>query len=166
VRFCGDTETSQEHLIADWATRTFAERRKPSLLGGVPAQDDGPTRLTSLGPHVPTAGVTCRTCNNGWIATLDRRTSEFAKPLVRGDAPVTLDPDRQTVLAAWLMQTAVVCDAAVHGGRATFAQAPALRGRDKAQTAGEDAATDTTTLAADPPRSRRHAENHLSSYLV
>lgn len=113
--FCGDTEMSQEHLIADWATRAFTRSRRPPLLAAVLTRDHGPTRLTSLSPHVLTAGVTCRSCNNGWIATLDREASHFAKPLIRGDAPVTLGPAHQTVLAAWLVKTAVVCDAAESG---------------------------------------------------
>lgn len=112
---------SQEHLIADWAIRAFARGRKPPLFGAVLAEGDGPTRLASLAPHLPKAGVTCRSCNNGWIATLDRKASEFAKPLVRGDAPVTLSPARQTVLAAWLVKTAVVCDAAENGASGPLA---------------------------------------------
>lgn len=119
--FCGGTDMSQEHLVADWATRAFTRSRKPVLLGAVLTDDDGPTRAASFGPHVPKAGVTCRPCNNGWIATMDRETSEFAKPLVRGDAPVTLGPARQTLLAAWLMKTAIVCDTADNGATGPLA---------------------------------------------
>jgi hypothetical protein len=104
---------SEEHLIAHWAHRAFAKKRKPtdsfraSLTGGGMRLEDGDADAT--------AKVICRSCNNGWVARIDNAAARVARPLIRGQEEVALDRTGQTAFAAWIYKTALVFDAAEHG---------------------------------------------------
>lgn len=109
--FCGDSDMTEEHLIAAWVLRAFHRRRRPdpgftgTFVGG------GEMRLSPKEP-ISTAKVVCRRCNNGWLSVVDNAAAEVLKPLIRGDDTVTLDAKGQTVFAAWIYKCALIFDAA------------------------------------------------------
>jgi hypothetical protein len=118
--FCGDTEITEEHVIADWVHRAFACSRHPGRSFSGTFIGHSEMRMHRE-PPIEVARVTCRTCNNVWISQLDGATSEILKPLIRGENAVTLDRAGQTVFAAWLLKTALVFDAMENGDRGRLA---------------------------------------------
>ena len=111
--FCGGSEMTEEHLIADWVHRAFSKKRKP----------DGQFRATVVGSGlrfdggdpVITAKVICRRCNNNWLSEIDNDAARVLRPLIRGEREVELDRAGQTAVAAWVYKTALIFDAAAHG---------------------------------------------------
>jgi len=112
--FCGGTEMSEEHIVADWVLRAFVRSRKPGpgLAGTFTAPD---TLRVEAAEPVQTAEVTCKDCNNGWLALIDNAAAQVLKPLIRGESDVELDTDGQTAFAAWIYKCALIFDAAQHG---------------------------------------------------
>jgi hypothetical protein len=106
---------TEEHLIASWAYRAFAERRKPTngfratLSAGRMQIHDGDADLT--------AKVICRECNNGWVSRIDNAAAQVMRPLVRGQSEVALDCEGQAAVAAWIYKSALMFDSAEHGAR-------------------------------------------------
>lgn len=112
--FCDGTDMTEEHLIADWAHRAFARKRKPdsSLRGAFV----GPGRLRlDDGDATATAKVICRECNNQWLSQIDNDAAKVLRPLIRGEREVALDRAAQDAVAAWIYKTALIFDAAEHG---------------------------------------------------
>jgi hypothetical protein len=60
--FCGDSDMTEEHLIAAWVLRAFHRQRKPDA--GLSGSFVGPGQMR-LSPEEPisTAKVVCRSCN-------------------------------------------------------------------------------------------------------
>ena len=112
--FCGDSDMTEEHLIAAWVLRAFHRQRRPDpgLSGTFVGR--GQMRLTPEEP-ISTAKVICRNCNNQWLSVIDNAAAEVLKPLIRGDDSVTLDEEGQTVFAAWIYKCALIFDAAANG---------------------------------------------------
>jgi hypothetical protein len=112
--FCGDSDMTEEHLIAAWVLRAFHRQRKPDA--GLSGSFVGPGRMR-LSPEEPisTAKVVCRSCNNEWLSVIDNAAAKVLKPLIRGDDTVTLDEEGQAMLAAWIYKSALVFDAAANG---------------------------------------------------
>jgi hypothetical protein len=112
--FCGAEGVSEEHIIAEWAFRAFARRRKPppGFAGTFTAPDQ--LKVEAEEP-IQTAGVTCKPCNNGWLSLIDNDAARVLKPLIQGASEVTLDAAGQTAFAAWIYKCALIFDAAQHG---------------------------------------------------
>lgn len=112
--FCGDSDMTEEHLIAAWVLRAFHRQRKPDP--GFSGSFVGPSEMR-LSPEEPilTAKVVCRSCNNEWLSVIDNAAAEVLKPLIRGDDTVTLHRDGQSVFAAWIYKCALIFDAAEAG---------------------------------------------------
>jgi hypothetical protein len=64
---------------------------------------------------VLTAGVTCHGCNGGWIKAIDDAAAAILKPLIRSDHAVEMSSEEQTIVAAWIFKTVLICDAAQRG---------------------------------------------------
>jgi hypothetical protein len=112
--FCGDSDMTEEHLIAAWVLRAFHRQRKPDpgFSGGFVGPNQ--MRLSTEEP-ISTAKVICRSCNNEWLSVIDNAAADVLKPLIRGDDTVTLDGDGQAVFAAWIYKCALIFDAAENG---------------------------------------------------
>lgn len=112
--FCGSTDMSEEHLIADWVHRAFARKRKPDndFAGTFVGRDA--LRVEPVASTL-TARVVCRDCNNGWLSGIDNAAAQVLRPLVRGERDVELGRAAQGAVAAWICKTAVVFDAAQYG---------------------------------------------------
>lgn len=112
--FCGDSDMTEEHLIAAWVLRAFHRQRRPDP--GFSGGFTGPHQMR-LSPEEPisTAKVVCRSCNNQWLSVIDNAAAEVLKPLIRGDDTVTLDEGEQAVFAAWIYKCALIFDAAANG---------------------------------------------------
>ena len=134
--FCDGTDMTEEHLIADWAHRAFARKRKPdSFITGtftgrtvVPGRSEMRLEAVPEGDAAATARVICRDCNNTWLSKIDNVASQVLRPLVRGEREVRLDRAGQRAVAAWIYKSALIFDASQHGHDGPLA---ALRERFK-----------------------------------
>lgn len=112
--FCGGTEMSEEHIVADWVLRAFVRSRKPGR--GFAGTFTAPDRLkVEAAEPVQTAEVTCKGCNDGWLSLIDNAAAQVLKPLIRGKSDVELDTAEQTAFAAWIYKCALIFDAAQRG---------------------------------------------------
>jgi hypothetical protein len=124
--FCGSPNVTKEHLLPEWVPRAFQRSRRPRI--NVMRQSDAGRNETQYGPQQLAAKVSCRECNNGWMAQLDNRASQLIKPLVQGRRDVHLDPPARRELAAWALKTVVVNDLPITAGKSVLLPyAPALR---------------------------------------
>jgi hypothetical protein len=113
--FCDDTDMSEAHLIADWAHRAFARKRKPDTFLSGTFSGSSEFRVHTVATQSRLAKVICRTCNNGWLSKSDNAASQVLRPLVRGEREMRLDRAQQRAVAAWIYKTALIVDAAEHG---------------------------------------------------
>jgi hypothetical protein len=132
--FCGSTDMSEEHLLADWMFRAVQARRRPRPRINLIRQNRESGEFEDYyGSRLDTAEVCCGVCNNGWMSQLDNAASRALKPLVRGRRPVLLGPDEQTEVSAWCVKTVTVNDLPLTGGRSVLrAYAPGLRREKRA----------------------------------
>lgn len=112
--FCGDSDMTEEHLIAAWVLRAFHRQRRPEPGFTGTFVGRGEMQLSPEEP-ISTARVVCRSCNNGWLSVIDNAAAEVLKPLIRGDDTVTLDGSEQAAFAAWIYKCALIFDAAAKG---------------------------------------------------
>jgi hypothetical protein len=112
--FCGDSDMTEEHLIAAWVLRAFLRQRRPETgLSGTFVSDDQ-MRLHAEEP-ISTAKVVCRRCNNEWLSGIDNAAANVLKPLIRGDQTVILGGEGQAAFAAWIYKCALIFDASANG---------------------------------------------------
>jgi len=112
--FCSGQDMSEEHIVAHWVMRAFAKSRKAT--GGLAGTFTAPGHLkVEAAEPVQTARVTCKGCNNGWLAKIDDDAAQVLKPLIRGESEVELDTGGQAAFAAWIFKCALIFDAAEHG---------------------------------------------------
>lgn len=108
--FCGSSDLTEEHIVADWVHRAFARSRKPrSDLSGT-FIDHQSIRLSTSDP-ISTAKVVCRRCNNEWMSSIDNEAATALKPLIQGQTDVSLNPDAQSAVSAWIFKSALIFDA-------------------------------------------------------
>lgn len=114
--FCGGTDLTGEHIVADWVYRAFVQAREsPTGLGGTMV---GATemRLEAADP-ITKAKVVCQPCNNEWLSQIDNEAASALKSLIQGESETQLDAEAQTVVAAWIFKSALIFEAA-QGSRA------------------------------------------------
>lgn len=128
--FCGKAGLTYEHLLPDrWMRRVFA--RSPSdarewRLKGAVAQNGILPPSTENKEIVQgsifalTLHVVCKTCNNGWMHTLEDKTGPLLLTLIDG-IPGRLRTPGQHLLARWLIKTAMVAEYLTPEGVTFFA---------------------------------------------
>lgn len=112
--FCGNSDMTEEHLIAAWVLRAFVRQRKPKTGLSATFVSDDQMRLHAEEP-TSTAKVVCRSCNNEWLSGIDNAAANVLKPLIRGEQTVILDDKGQSAFAAWIYKCALVFDASQNG---------------------------------------------------
>ncbi|MEJ7791994.1 MAG: hypothetical protein WKF65_08505 [Gaiellaceae bacterium] len=125
--FCGDSDMTEEHVVADWVSRAFEGKRRPGpgLSGSFVSRQS--MRLLS-GEAISTAKVTCRRCNNEWLSQIDNAAASVLKPLIRGDDAVSLGTSGQAVFGTWAYRAALIFDALEEGNNGRLATHRAVRG--------------------------------------
>jgi hypothetical protein len=112
--FCGSTDLTEEHLVADWVVRAFLRSKKARAdLSGTFL---GPSELRlSTSQPIATARILCRRCNNEWVSRIDNYAARALRPLIQGRTDVALDQNAQAAVAAWVFKSALVFDASTGG---------------------------------------------------
>lgn len=104
--FCGGRPLTKEHLWPKWMGEAFPAMNEGADHFRTPP-GGGPPKRWSATPFSRTVRALCRPCNNGWMSEIERRTKPLLLPLFLGDS-VELDPERQTILATWVMGKVLV----------------------------------------------------------
>src|SRR3954452_11691485 len=98
--FCGSSELTEEHLVADWAVRAFLRtRRTDGTFSGTFVAPE--TMRIDASPPPSTARVGCRSCNNEELSVIDSEAAQGSNPLTGGEGEVSLDTTAQASVAAW-----------------------------------------------------------------
>lgn len=126
--FCGNDDMTEEHIVADWVLRAFF--RSKTTRADLSGSFIGPKQMrVGAAEPIATAKVICRACNNEWLSQIDNRAAQALRPLVQGRSEVTLSPDAQSAVSAWIFKCALIFDASQNGAagplsplRADFAQ--------------------------------------------
>jgi hypothetical protein len=128
--FCDAPETTEEHIVADWAPCAFmkSKRQKAGFNGEF---TDGNTLRMGVGEAIDTAKVVCQPCNNGWLSDVDEAAANALKPAIRGQASVTLDADGQSAVAAWVFKCALIFDVQGHGATGPLSSLRPAFARDR-----------------------------------
>ena len=126
---------TEEHIVADWVLRAFLRTKKPrSDFNG---SFVGRNRLQIVsGEPISTAKVVCRPCNNEWLSRIDEAAANALKPLIQGRTQVSLNPDAQTAVAAWIFKSALTFDALQSGEEGTMSPLRAAFTRERAAPPG------------------------------
>jgi hypothetical protein len=112
--WCGGSPLTREHVLPQWLARVLAD--------AFPAEDgydvasicttvegQGPPRTyTAPTPELVVKAV-CKSCNTGWMSSLESEVRPFLEPMVRGES-VQLDEGRQLALAHWAAKVAVLLE--------------------------------------------------------
>jgi hypothetical protein len=99
-------------VIPKWARKALA------IEGGVTvhAQDDPSTEKVQVGRmqhlNIVLKGCLCATCNNGWLAGIEKEVQPLLEPMVVTAAPTVIDPAAQEILAFWAVKTCLLLELA------------------------------------------------------
>lgn len=113
--FCGNGPVTKEHIWSEWTYKILPKRQGGSHTADVFLTSHGSTNITGLHKtrfhhgevNARRVRAVCRTCNNGWMGSLEEQTIPVLTPLILC-TPIWLDETEQTVLSRWLaMKTAV-----------------------------------------------------------
>jgi hypothetical protein len=116
--FCGDAvRLPKEHVFGEWLEELFprdAQTKHDALftawLDESGAHTPAHKRETKQG-HVGSKKlkVACRSCNSGWMSTLEKRAKPTLTHLIAGNR-YKLTGDKQALLATWAAKTAMVAE--------------------------------------------------------
>lgn len=116
--WCGDTNgvLSEEHIVAQWVSRRFHTRyarrivSSPQVRVKVPLESgrfyDSDNPATSPTKKLQWTVPVCKTCNNGWMSSLENAASPIVTSMIWG-TPTTIDGGAQTTVAVWAAKTLV-----------------------------------------------------------
>lgn len=104
--FCGKPgKISNEHLWAKWLGRLLG----PANMTVEIQREDKSVTWESQDLDVQIQ-LPCTTCNNGWMSDLESTVEPIITPMIKPGTARALDVAHQTVLAAWMMKTAMVAE--------------------------------------------------------
>lgn len=106
--FCGGSGPfSNEHVMPEWTAKVVGMTGERVEVSG--RRLDGPLRTwQSVGSFGTTVRGVCIECNNTWMSKLENLAKPILSPMMVPQRPVQLDPDQQTVVAAWLWKLGIV----------------------------------------------------------
>jgi hypothetical protein len=99
-------------VVPKWARKALA------IQGGVTvhAQDDPNAEKAQVGqmPHlnIVLKGCLCATCNNEWLADIEKKVQPLLEPMVVSAESTMLDPAAQELLALWAVKTCLLLELA------------------------------------------------------
>lgn len=112
--FCSRQAGSREHLWAAWIHERMP-RREPIRISFA----ERPVTISN-NPEI-TVKTVCRTCNNGWMSSLEAECIPLIGSLMQ-DVAAPLDPSQQSLLSRWALKTAMVLDSTNTRARSLFYQ--------------------------------------------
>lgn len=118
--FCGEVrKRSNEHIWPEWISKLFPG---DGDFHYVRFNKDGSEDVQWKAPKFNhTIRSVCKTCNEGWMATLERLIKPLIEPAIRGSR-VFYEPVHQEAIAVWAAKMAMVFDYAHEEPRHAFTQ--------------------------------------------
>lgn len=108
--FCGsDGPMSKEHVLPRWIRKRFPGEgaqehwSRTDLEGGTVQK-----RRYPMVPFELTVREVCRSCNNGWMASLETKVKPILGPMLTSSIRLPLSIDEQESLAFWAAKTLMV----------------------------------------------------------
>jgi hypothetical protein len=123
--FCGSHPTTREHIWADWLSRYIPKTMsKHSSAASIINQNRGVNKVSRIwggDPRSRRLQIVCKGCNNHWMSDLQKAAKPVLIPLITGKSnkPITLNLDRQKLLASWATMT-VICAEYFYPSRAAI----------------------------------------------
>jgi hypothetical protein len=113
--FCGSTEgpADDEHVIPKWARRAF------NIQGPVTAhtRDHPGADREQVGQmkhlNIVLRDAICRTCNNEWLASIEKKAARILKPMAVDAQRTELDAAAQALIALWAVKTGLLLELAL-----------------------------------------------------
>jgi hypothetical protein len=108
--FCGAPADSQEHVWPHWAAPMLANEGPLPHLHQI-SQEGRPDKVRrySKDAYSVTVGVVCKTCNNGWMSTLESQAKPYLDPMLHGHGRALHATGIRT-LAAWALKTSMMVE--------------------------------------------------------
>jgi hypothetical protein len=104
--FCGGGEPwAKEHVLPEWVAQQLRVGRLDVKRDHFSEPDRFWQKVGSFGL---TAREVCKACNSGWMSDLENAVRPFMVRVLLAEGTVTLSPDEQVVLVAWLWKTAIL----------------------------------------------------------
>jgi len=103
--FCERNANTREHVLPDWILERLKGKRKMAIAGYV---DGRPVRVIGIKPELK-AKFVCKTCNNGWICSLEEANRPLLGSLLR-DIAAPIDTIQQWSVARWAVKTIMVME--------------------------------------------------------
>lgn len=106
--FCSNSANSQEHIWSEWILGLLPESKDGKFTLMLP---DGSYKTKRLKKPVHTAGVVCRSCNNGWMSNrLEKPMQQATESLILETHEKTFTPADCLAIARWAFKTTVVAN--------------------------------------------------------
>jgi hypothetical protein len=105
--FCGGGPLTEEHVLPHWLREHWnAPGPSTYLIGRGDAGGDSRHTFERIA-GTQTVRDICRTCNNGWLSSLEGTAKDILLPMVDGRR-VRLDEQEQKIVAAWGVKTMMI----------------------------------------------------------
>jgi hypothetical protein len=114
--FCGNTvgRATDEHVIPQWARDAFNIQGWITITAS--DSPDSPPQEVRRIPHlnIVLRGRLCRSCNNEWLAGLERAVQPILEPMALLSQPLpTLGAEAQKLIALWAVKTCLPFELAI-----------------------------------------------------
>ncbi|MDR3572204.1 MAG: hypothetical protein P4L81_08560, partial [Candidatus Pacebacteria bacterium] len=142
--FCGAQPTTKEHVFSRWTHKYMAPRQPGKARLSIEDQfvDKSETRLVKMSGQLRdwqvkcVCGGTARTCNNGWMKSIEDRTKPIMADLIQGSER-RITPSEQSIIATWaILKTMVSEYAGTYKGHIHYKQREYMKRHALAPTRG------------------------------
>lgn len=104
--YCGEPGLTKEHIWADWLRAHIPREKTQHYLERTLQFPDPSKNIVSHqrrtgDPHSRRLRIVCKTCNNGWMGTLQEKAKSILAPMLNGQS-VRMYRKQQTILGAWV----------------------------------------------------------------
>jgi hypothetical protein len=98
--FCGAKPTTKEHIYPKWLRKVVTG---DSFITVLETKAGRKVKRPQVGFDL-TVNAVCRTCNSGWMSTLENTARPVLTAMIRGE-PCVLDAHDQRLVATWVHKT-------------------------------------------------------------
>lgn len=107
--FCQGNKLSKEHFWPVWASSLLPESTQHTIARSIDERGFKPVRIGQGSIKKAKLRVVCRTCNNGWMSTLEGKVRPVLSPLIVGES-AALGAEDQHILSEWIAMKIMVLE--------------------------------------------------------
>jgi len=104
--FCGRNDLTKEHVFPNWMSKLFL----PNTITTTSIDRNGVVEKNYTSPiFKQTLKRVCKSCNNGWMSTLEADTKRIIEPMLFNlQYTINLNQTDQSILAFWAQKTCMI----------------------------------------------------------